>query len=63
MIERDRRDVWWGYATTVMQQRARAMRLDTKSSKQDRYSLEATSARALTERCAPRVTKMSSTSP
>ena len=29
------------------------MRLDTKSSKQDRYSVEATSARALTERCAP----------
>jgi hypothetical protein len=32
------------------------MRLDTKLSKQDRYPLEPTSARALTEGCAPRYT-------
>jgi len=63
MIERDRRDVWWATPPQWWSNGARAMRLETKSSKQDRHSLKQTSAHALTGKVCSRVTKISSMSP
>jgi hypothetical protein len=41
MIERDRRDVWWGNATESDEVKTgRAILVGHKSSTQDRYSLE-----------------------